>query len=79
MKVFSTIAIALAMTALAGCHKSANEAVADNVEANAENTADAIKTSGDNMEAAADNQADAVRAAGDNTANAIRDGNSTAP
>jgi hypothetical protein len=76
MKLLRTTAIALAVTAVAGCHKSPNEAVADNVEAKADNQADQIvdnaTQAADNMQADASNQADAVRAEGDNTANAIR-------
>jgi hypothetical protein len=83
MKLMPIMAAALAMTALAGCNKTPSDAAADNVQASAENQADAIEANADmasdNMQAAASNEADAVRAAGDNTADAIRNGNEAAP
>ncbi len=78
MKITTTLAIALGVTALTACNNSAKEQVADNIEANAENTADMIEENGDamsdNMEANAQNTADAVREAGEKNADMMRNG-----
>jgi hypothetical protein len=83
MKLMGMMAAVLAVTALAGCNKTPNEAAADNVAATAENQADTIEANAgnaaDSMQATASNEADAVRAQGDNTADAIRNGNAAAP
>ena len=74
MKLTTTLAIALGATALTACNQSATEQAADNIEANAENTADIIEENGDVLEANADNTADAVREAGEENADAVREG-----
>jgi len=81
MKITTVFAIAIGLGSLAACNKSATEANADNIEANADNSANTIEANGANVaanvEANAGNTADAVRNAGDNTADAVRnaDGN----
>ena len=78
MKLSTTLAVAIGLTALAACNNTAKEQTADNIEANAENTADAIEANADavaeNVVDNADATADAVRAQGENAADA--DGNS---
>jgi hypothetical protein len=79
MKLTTTLAIALGVTALTACNNSAKEQAADNIEANAEMTADAIEENADDMPGVtasdnADANADAVREAGEENADAVRDG-----
>jgi hypothetical protein len=74
MKITTALAIALGVTALTACNNTPKEQAADNIEANAENTADMIEENGDVMEANADNAADAVRQAGEENADAVREG-----
>jgi uncharacterized lipoprotein len=65
MKLTSTLAIALALGALAACNKSPTDQAADNIEANYDNAADT-------MEANVDNAADAMQANTANAADALR-------
>lgn len=79
MKLATTLAIALGATALTACNQSAQEQAADNIEANAENTADIIEENADAIpgvttDANADAAADAVREAGEENADAVRSG-----
>lgn len=79
MKLTTTLAIALGATALTACNQSPREEAADNIEANAEMTADNLEEAADdaNSEAAEDtleNQADATREAGEEAADANRSG-----
>ena len=74
MKLTTTLAIALGVTALTACNNTPKEQAADNIEANAENSADMIEENGDAMEANADNSADAVRVEGEANADAVREG-----
>ena len=55
MKLTSTLAIALALGALAACNKSPTEQTADNIEANYDATANAIEENVGNAAAAAAN------------------------
>jgi hypothetical protein len=77
MKLSGAIAVSLGLAALTACNSSPREQAADNIEANAENTADNLEDVADtvNNDVAADNlenQADATRAAGDNAAKDMR-------
>ena len=81
MKVVTTIAVALALTALGACNRADNDAAeqaADNIEATAENQADVVEMNTENaadaMEAAGQNAADAIREEGENQADAVRNG-----
>ena len=74
MKITTALAIALGVTALTACNNTPKEQAADNIEANAENSADMIEENGDAMEANADNSADAVRVEGEANADAVREG-----
>jgi hypothetical protein len=79
MKLTTTFAVALGVAALSACNNSAREQAADNIEANAENTADALEEQADNAttenaEDALENQADATREAGEEKADANRTG-----
>ena len=88
MKLTTTLAIALGVTALTACNSSPKEQAADNIEANAENVADNIEANADDVPGvtlndAADNAADSARANGEAKADAVRntadaDGNSAA-
>ncbi len=73
MKIISTVAMSFALCALGACNSSPKEEAADNIEANAEMTADNLEEAADNAtteggEAMLENQADATRAAGENAA-----------
>jgi|EBPBio282013_DNA_FD.fasta_scaffold23804_2 predicted small lipoprotein YifL len=75
--VFKSIALA-SLVALAACGGKGDDALADNVEANADNVADALDAQADNAvnEATEDmleNQADSVRENGEAAADAIDD------
>jgi hypothetical protein len=77
MKKITALTIAAGLAALAACNSSPTEQAADNVEAAAENQADALEDAADNAsteagEAALENQADATRAVGDNQAEDLR-------
>ncbi len=77
MKLISTAAVSIALCALAACNSSPREQAADNIEANAEMTADNLEEVADNAtteagEASLENKADATRAAGDNAAKDMR-------
>src|SRR5215207_7492875 len=78
MKTITTLAVALGLGSLAACNQSAQEEVADNIEANAEATADVIEenteAAADAMEANGQAAADEVRAEGENAADATREG-----
>ena len=77
MKIISTVAMSVALCALAACNSSPREEAADNIEANAEMTADNLEEAADNAtteggEDALENKADATRAAGENAADDMR-------
>lgn len=79
MKTTTILAIALGVGALSACNQSPQEQAADNIEANAEATADAIEANTDDVpgmttDANADATADQVRAEGEAAADAVRDG-----
>ena len=79
MKIISTVAMSFALCALAACNQSPQEEAADNIEANAEMTADNLEEAADNApteagEDALENQADATRAEGEEAADANRTG-----
>lgn len=79
MKITTTLAVALGISALAACNNSPTEQAADNIEANAEMTADNLEEAADNASTEAgednlENAADATREAGEENADAIRDG-----
>lgn len=71
MKLILTAAAVAGSLALVACggNDSAAENKADNMEASADNRADALENQADNVEAAADNRADAL----ENRADAVRD------
>ena len=48
MKITTTLAIAAGLTALSACNSSPQEQKADNIEANAEMTADNLEEAADN-------------------------------
>ena len=48
MKIISTVATSFALCALAACNQSPKEQAADNIEANAEMTADNLEEAADN-------------------------------
>jgi len=78
MKLIFKTAVAAGLMSLAACGGSGDDALADNVEANAEATADMMEDQADNMsnEAAADvleDNAQAVREEGEAKADAIDD------
>jgi hypothetical protein len=81
MKITTTLAVAIGLTALAGCNKTAPEQNADNIEANADMAADNMVANTDmvtdNMTANTENAADATKAAGDNAAAAAANGVAT--
>jgi hypothetical protein len=76
LKTTTLVALSLALGTLTACQKSANDQVADNVEANADNSADQMQqnvdAAADNMTAATDNAADQMKSDADNKADAIR-------
>ena len=72
MKIIATIAVTIGLGALAACNQSAQEQKADNIEANAEMTADNATTEA--TEQGLENQADATRAAGEQKADQVRNG-----
>jgi hypothetical protein len=75
MKLTTTLAIALGVTALTACNNSPKEQAADNIEANAEATADMMEENTvDANEDTVQNAADEVRQAGEENADAVRDG-----
>ena len=70
MKLITSLSVAVGLAALAACNQSPQEQKADNIEANAEMTADNLEEMADNAtteatENSLENQADATRAAGD--------------
>ena len=78
MNKITIAAVALGLSALAGCSKSPEQAQADNIEANAENAADAFDAAAGNTanEAEAEvleNVADELRDTGDNIAEAVEE------
>lgn len=71
----TAIVIASATLALAGCHKSASDKLADRVENAADMRADTMEERADNLQAQADmldNRADQVRDTGSSRADAIK-------
>ena len=77
MKFITTAAIALGLAGLSACNNTPREQKADNIEANAEATADNLDVAADNAtttagEAALDNQAAAVRNEGEAKAKDVR-------
>ena len=77
MKKVIVLALAGGLMSLAACNTSPREQAADNVEANAEATADNLEDAADNAGTTAgadtlENQADAVRATGENQAKDLR-------
>lgn len=77
MKIITTFAVAVGIASLAACSQSPQEQAADNIEENAEVTADALEeNAGDGglTEDAAENAAEAVREGGEANADATRDG-----
>jgi hypothetical protein len=79
MKIAAAVALALGVSALAACNQSPQEEAADNIEANAEMTADNMEEMADNAttesaEDSLENQADATREAGEEAADANRSG-----
>ena len=80
MKFIPAMAIAVGLTALAACNNNTpQEQAADNIEANAEMTADTLEEMADNTttetgEDALENQADATREQGEEAADANRTG-----
>ena len=79
MKIIATIAVTLGLGALAACSQSAQEQKADNIEANAEMTADNLEAAAGDVgneavEQNLENQADATRAAGEQAADSVRNG-----
>ena len=75
-KTFAAVA-AVSLIALSACNNTPREQAADNIEANAEMTADNLEdmagnTSNTAMEAGLQNQADSTRAMGDNMADDMR-------
>jgi len=71
MRILAQAAAAAGLLALAACTNTPAENAAQNIEMNAENTADDLEAAGDNAEATLDNQAEVVRDAGENKADAI--------
>ena len=78
MKTTTVVAIALGLGSLAACNKSPKEQAADNIEANADNSAAVIESNtsnaAENIQAAGENAADVVRNQGDQKADAVRNG-----
>jgi len=77
MKLRTALAVAIGVAGLAACNSSPREQAADNIEANAEATADNLEEAADNAsteagEDALENQADATRRAGENAAEDMR-------
>lgn len=77
MKTIVTIAAAAGLLALSACNQSPREDAADNIEANAEMTADNMEEMADNAttdaaEGGLENQAEATREAGENAATDMR-------
>jgi acyl-CoA reductase-like NAD-dependent aldehyde dehydrogenase len=76
MNKIAMVAVALGLGALSACEKSPEEAQAENIEANADNAADAFEEAADNTgnEAEAEvleNIADELREGGDNIADNV--------
>ncbi len=79
MKITSAFAVLVGVAALAACNQSPQEQAADNIEANAEMTADNMEEMADNAtseaaEDALENNADATRETGEEAADANRSG-----
>ncbi|MDQ3246420.1 MAG: hypothetical protein M3Q52_05935 [Pseudomonadota bacterium] len=77
MKMIKAFVVAAGLVGLAACNNSPEEQAADNIEANAEMTADNLEEAADNAgsemtEDSLENQADATREAGDNAATDMR-------
>jgi hypothetical protein len=77
MNTMKALTIALGVAGLAACNNSPQEKAADNIEANAEATADNLEEAADNAttdaaEGSLENQADATREMGDNMAEDMR-------
>ena len=82
MKKIVPLSVALGLGALAACQESPREEQAENIEANADNAAEAFEAAADNMsnevvEEALENQAEGLREGGENIAAEVR--NSEAP
>ena len=77
-KISTAIAVAAGVFALSACNQSPQEQAADNIEANAENTADIIefehRERRGHGRSERQNAAEDVRAAGENAADEVRDG-----
>jgi hypothetical protein len=79
MKIITTFAVALGIASLAACNQAPQEQAADNIEENAEATADAIEANADDVPGVttndtADEAAEQVRAEGEAAADATREG-----
>ena len=77
MKKIFALGAAVGLVALSACNSSPREQAADNIEANAEMTADNLEDMADNAsttagESALENQADATRNVGDMKAEDMR-------
>lgn len=77
MKKMILAGAGIGLLALAACHSSPREQVADNIEANADSFADNLESAAGNTNSAAlqnslQNRADATRALGDNLAADMR-------
>jgi uncharacterized lipoprotein len=76
MRKLTIVAVAVGLGALSACSKSPEEAQADNIQANADNAAEAFEEAADNatnenVEAALENVADELRDTGDNIAESV--------
>ena len=69
MRMIVKGAMVAGLMALGACNSSESERAADNVEAVADNQADALEAQADNVEAVAENKADAL----ENKADAIEE------
>jgi hypothetical protein len=77
MKLITTFAVALGIASLAACNQAPQEQAADNIEENAEATADMLEENageGGLTEDNAENAAEAVREGGEANADATREG-----
>jgi outer membrane murein-binding lipoprotein Lpp len=73
MNKLTVAAVAIGLSALAGCQKSPEEAKADNIEANADNAAEQFEQAAENTsnaaeEAVLENVAEEIRDTGQNIA-----------
>jgi hypothetical protein len=83
MKKLSLLSVALGLGALAACQESPREEQAENIEANADNAAEAFEEAADNatnevVEETLENQAEGLREGGENIADEVRNSDSPA-